>query len=408
MILRDNYLKAIVPFIDTELIKVIVGVRRSGKSVMLRLIQEHLISKKVELSQIVTINFEELKYEPLKDYHLLNEFIENKIKEIGKKTYIFLDEIQEVESFEKVINSLRASFGDGLDIYITGSNAKLLSGELSTLIAGRYVKFEIYPFTFTEYMKGKKSIGIEKSDREYFKDYIVEGAMPFTVLQKFSYQDHVNYLSDLYNSIVLKDIIEREKIRDSELLRRLMIFVLGNIGRTFSANSVNRYLKNEGLKASVTTIINYLSFAENAYFIIPLKRYDIQGKKLLSGQEKYYVVDHGLRQAIIGRNEEDIELVLENIVLLELMSKGYEVFVGKTNQYEVDFIAEKKLESGIDKKYIQVSYLLSTKETREREFRSLKEINDNYEKIVLSLDEITSDSDGIVHRNLIDWLCGKE
>jgi predicted AAA+ superfamily ATPase len=183
-----------------------------------------------------------------------------------------------------------------------------------------------------------------------------------------------------------------------------MAFVLGNIGRTFSANSVQKYLKNEGVNASINTIINYLKFADNAYAIIPLKRYDIQGKKFLTSQEKYYVVDHGLRQAVIGRNEEDIELVLENIVLLELISRGYEVYVGKTNQYEVDFIAQKKHKTGIDKKYIQVSYLLASKETREREFNALKEVKDNHEKIVLSLDEFTSDSDGIIHKNLVDWL----
>lgn len=404
MIQRENYLDLIIPFIDTELIKVLTGVRRSGKSVMLKLIQEYLLKQGIDKSQFVIINFEELRNAPYKNYLLLNEYIENKIQEINQKAYIFLDEIQEVEGFEKVINSLRASYGDNIDIYITGSNARLLSGELSTLIAGRYIKFEIFPFTFIEYIEGKRKIGIDKTNREYFQDFVLDGGMPFITLQNFSYQDKVNYLNDLYNSIVLKDIVERENIRNSELLSRLMAFVLGNIGRTFSANSVQKYLKNEGVNASINTIINYLKFADNAYAIIPLKRYDIQGKKFLTSQEKYYVVDHGLRQAVIGRNEEDIELVLENIVLLELISRGYEVYVGKTNQYEVDFIAQKKHKTGIDKKYIQVSYLLASKETREREFNALKEVKDNHEKIVLSLDEFTSDSDGIIHKNLVDWL----
>ncbi|MDX9918017.1 MAG: ATP-binding protein, partial [Gudongella sp.] len=374
MIQRENYLDLIIPFIDTELIKVLTGVRRSGKSVMLKLIQEYLLKQGIDKSQFVIINFEELRNAPYKNYLLLNEYIENKIQEINQKAYIFLDEIQEVEGFEKVINSLRASYGDNIDIYITGSNARLLSGELSTLIAGRYIKFEIFPFTFIEYIEGKRKIGIDKTNREYFQDFVLDGGMPFITLQNFSYQDKVNYLNDLYNSIVLKDIVERENIRNSELLSRLMAFVLGNIGRTFSANSVQKYLKNEGVNASINTIINYLKFADNAYAIIPLKRYDIQGKKFLTSQEKYYVVDHGLRQAVIGRNEEDIELVLENIVLLELISRGYEVYVGKTNQYEVDFIAQKKHETGIEKKYIQVSYLLASKETREREFKALKEV----------------------------------
>lgn len=404
MINRPNYLKSIIPFIDTELIKVLTGVRRSGKSVILRLIQDYLHKQGVKESQIVFMNFEELKYEAYLEYHALNDYIESRISENEKKSYIFLDEIQEVKDFEKVINSLRAAHGNRVDIYITGSNAKLLSGELSTLIAGRYIQFEVYPFTFSEYVKARKSIGEEKSNLEYFKSYLIEGGMPFLALQNFSYQDRITYLSDVYNSIILKDIIERENIRDPELLRRLLNFVIGNIARPFSANSVKNYLKNEGITASPTTIINYFSYAESAYAIIPLRRYDIQGKRFLLSQEKYYVVDHGLRQAVIGRNEEDIELVLENIVLLELIARGYKVYVGKTNAYEVDFVAEKKIENGIDRKYLQVSYLLASKETREREFRSLKEIKDNYEKIVLSLDNFTSDSDGILHRNIIDWL----
>lgn len=407
MIWRDNYMQSIIPFIDTELIKVITGVRRSGKSVMLKLIQKYLLKQGILEKQFLQINFEEIKYEPYLDYRKLNEYIENIISDNTLKTYLFLDEIQEVKGFEKVINSLRARYENDIDIYITGSNAKLLSGELSTLIAGRYIQFEIYPFVFSEYIKGKESIGIQKDDRAFFKDYVVDGGMPFTVLQNFSYQERLNYLNDLYNSIVLKDIVERENIRDPELLRRLMNFILGNIGRTFSANSVKRYLRNEGVSASINTIINYISYSANAYATIPVKRYDIQGKKLLTSQEKNFVVDHGLRQAVIGRNEEDIELVLENIVLLELMSRGYEVFVGKTDQYEIDFIAEKKIETGLDKKYIQVSYLLATQDTREREFRPLRKVHDNFDKMVLSLDEFTSDSEGIIHKNLINWLLDK-
>ncbi|CAM3712168.1 ATP-binding protein [Erysipelothrix urinaevulpis] len=404
VIARDTYMNQIIPFIDTEVIKVLSGVRRSGKSMMLELIQDYLLKEGVLREQFIQINFEELKNEQYLDYHRLNTYLETEIEKKNLKTYIFLDEIQEVDSFEKVINSLRASYNDNVDIYLTGSNAKLLSGELATLLAGRYVQFEIYPFKFTEYLEGKKEIGIEKSNQEHFQSFMIEGGMPFPVLQNFSYQARVSYLTDVYSSIILKDIVERENIRDSDLLRRLLNFVLANVGRTFSANSVVRYLKNEGIKASVTTVVNYLGYAVDAYAIIPLKRFDIQGKRFLKSEEKYYVVDHGLRQAIIGRNEEDIELVLENIVLLELKARGYQVSVGKTNQYEVDFVAEKKVENGLDRKYIQVSYLLASSETREREFRSLKEIDDNFDKLVLTLDPFTSDSDGISHLNIIDWL----
>ncbi len=401
---RKAYLQMIIPFVDTELIKVITGVRRSGKSMMLELIQEYLKNQGIKEEQFVVINFEELTAEPYLDYHVLNDFIVKKISQTSLKIYIFLDEVQEVPQFQKVINSLRASYRDRVDIYITGSNAKLLSGELATLLGGRYVRFDIYPFKFSEYVEGRKSIGDDRSTNELFQSYLIEGGMPFPVFQNFQYRDHVNYLSDIYNSIILKDIVERENIRDPELLRRLINYVFANIGRTFSANSVVKYLKSEGLTVSTTTVLNYLGFAVDAYAIIPLRRYDIQGKRYLGTQEKYYVVDHGLRQAVIGRNDEDIELVLENIVLLELLVRGYNVSVGKTNRFEVDFVAEKKEKRRIDRKYIQVSYLLASKETREREFRSLKAIDDNYEKIVLSLDPFTSDADGIHHHNLIEWL----
>jgi predicted AAA+ superfamily ATPase len=404
MIKRTNYLNAIIPFVDTELIKVLTGVRRAGKSVMLELIQDHLLTRGVKKSQFININFEELRYEAYLDYRALTEHINSKVIKNKKKTYVFLDEIQEVKSFEKAINSLRATHKNKIDIYITGSNAKLLSSELATLIGGRYVQFKIFPFTFAEYLEGKQSIGLEKSHEEHFQCYLKEGGMPFLATQNFSYNDLTRYLSDIYNSIVLKDIIERESIREPEILRRLLSFVLRNVGRSFSANSVRKYLKNEGINASINTIINYLAYSEDAYAVTSVKRYDIQGKKLLANQDKYYVVDHGMRHAIIGRNDLDVELVLENIVFTELMSRGYEVYVGSISQFEVDFIAKKQSASGIDQKYIQVSYLLATKETREREFRPLRQITDNYEKIVLSLDSFTSDSEGIKHKNLVEWL----
>lgn len=404
MIIRDTYIQSIIPFVDTELIKVMTGVRRSGKSMMLKMIREYLVNQGVDEEQFIIINFEELIYEPYLDYRELYRFIEDEIARKKQKVYIFLDEIQEVQSFEKVINSLRAKYDTGVDIYITGSNAKLLSGELSTLLGGRYIQFKIYPFKFSEYVKGKQSIGIQKDSFQFFQSFLVEGGMPFPVFQDFQYRDQANYLTDIYNSIILKDIIERENIRDPELLRRLLNFVLANVGRTFSANSVVKYLKHEGISASVTSVLNYLGYATSAFAIIPLRRYDIQGKRFLSTSEKYYVVDHGIRQAIIGRNDQDIELVLENIVLLELMARGYDVYVGKTNQYEVDFIAEKKQAQKIERLYFQVCYLLASEETRKREFRALQEINDNYQKTVLSLDPITSGIDGIIHKNLIEWL----
>ncbi len=406
MIKRDNYLNSIIPFIDTELIKVLTGVRRSGKSVMLKLIQEYLIEKGVKESQFTTLNFEVLRYEPYLEYHSLIDFLKKEISNSDEKSYIFLDEVQEVKNFEKVINFLLTNYGNRVDIYITSSNTKILSGELATLI-GRYISFEIYPFTFSEYVEGRKSVQQEKTNLEYFQAYVVEGGIPFFVFQDLSYQNRLSYLSDIYNSIILKDIIKVENLREPEILRRILNYGMLNSGKSFSANTIKNYLKDNSITASVTTILKYLESIKSAYIFIPLKRYDIQGKRFLATQEKYYIVDHGLRQAVIGRNEQDIELVLENIVLLELIARGYEVFVGKTNQYEIDFVAEKKSQRGLDRIYVQVSYLIASEKTREREFRALKEISDNYKKLVLSLDNFTSDSDGIVHKNIIDWLLDK-
>lgn len=408
MINRDGYLNKIKPYIDTELIKVIVGVRRSGKSVFLKLIQNYLFSLGVDVSQVVSINFEELANEDLLDYHKLNQYLEDKIKNNTLKTYIFLDEIQEVDLFEKVINSIRATYSDKVDIYITGSNAKLLSSEISTLLAGRYIQIEMYPFNFSEYVGAKKDLGIQKSHDELFMEYTMEGGIPFLASHDFSISDSNRYLEDIYNSIILKDIISREKVRDVDILQKLIKFIFSNIGRPFSANSIVKYLKSESVNISVPTVLNYLSFAENAYAIRSVKAYDIQGKKHLRSQSKYYVFDHGLKQAIVGRNDNDIEQVLGNIVFNELMVRDYSVSVGKTGNYEVDFIAQRIVEKEKEIVYIQVCYLMASEDMRNREFRALEEINDNYEKIVLSLDQITSDRNGIKHRNIVDWLLGKE
>lgn len=406
MIKRSRYLEKILPFIDTELIKVLTGVRRSGKSVMMRLIREELIENRgVQPEQLIEMNFEELRYERFTDYHELNGFLEDKLSQLkGKKAYLFLDEIQEVDSFEKVVNSLRATYQDKVDIYLTGSNAKLLSGELSTLLGGRYVQFHIYPFVFSEYIEAKKTLGLEKSSREFFQDFVIDGGTPFLATQNFSPDERDSYLRDLYNSIVLKDVVQRENIRDTHLLQQIFTFALGNIGRIFSGRSVVKYLKSENINTATNTVNNYIHFGENAYFFVPAQQYDLQGKKLLSDQKKVYVVDHGLRETVLGRNTTDIELVLENIVLLELKSRGYSVMIGRNGDLEVDFIAERNHNNEKEKIYIQVSYLLASPETRAREFRSLASIPDNYPKIVLSLDEITRGQEGIQHLNLIDWL----
>lgn len=406
MIKRKRYLRQILPFIDTELIKVMIGVRRSGKSIMLKLIQDELIkNRNVEQSQCLEINFEELRFEKLLHYSALNEYLENQIAQLnGKKAYVFLDEIQEVKGFEKAVNSLRATYKEQIDLYITGSNAKLLSGELATLLGGRFIQFDIYPFVFSEYLEAKQEVLGKKSESEVFQQFLVDGGIPFLATQNLDSEQRDAYLRDLYNSIVLKDVVQRENVRDVDLLQRIFTFALGNVGRIFSGRSIVKYLKNENINTATNTVNNYIQFGVNAYFFLPVRRYDLQGKKLLSDQEKNYVIDHGLREAILGRNTSDIELVLENIVLLELKSRGYKVTIGKTSDLEVDFIAERNHNNELEKRYIQVSYILVTAETREREFRSLESIKDNYPKMVLSLDEITRGQNGIQHLNLRNWL----
>ncbi|MDR1473568.1 MAG: ATP-binding protein [Lactobacillales bacterium] len=405
MIFRDSYLKKILPFINTELIKILTGVRRSGKSVMLKLIQKHLLDSGVNFKQFIEINFEQLQFEALLDYHQLNNYLVEKIEHKNyPKVYLFLDEIQEVRQFEKVINSLRATYITKIDIYITGSNAKLLSGELATLLAGRYIHFDIYPFKFSEYLTAKKEQGITENSQNLFNQYIIDGGMPFLTNQDLLPEQRDNYLSDIYNSIVLKDIVQRNEIRETDLLQRIYKFVIGNVGRIFSSQSVVKFLKNEGISTSTNTVNNYINAGIDAYFFIPARRFNLQGKHLMKSQEKYYIVDHGLRQAVIGRNEQDIELILENIVLMELKVRGYNVTVGKANDSEVDFIATKSIDNRIDKLYIQVSYLLASKNTRKREFQTLEKISDNYKKLVLTMDSFTSDQNGIEHHNLVDWL----
>jgi len=400
MIKRSLYLEKIIPFIDKDVVKVITGLRRSGKSVFLKQVEEYLINSKRDKKQMISLNFEDFTNEALKDIHVLHNYLSTRIKNSSnQKSYLFFDEIQEVPNFERVINSLRVEYN--VDIYLTGSNANLLSGELATYLAGRYIEFKMYPFRFKEYVEAKQQITKSNlATRDLFDQYLVEGGMPFVAAENFTRNNQMTYLLDIYNSVILKDVLQRNKLRDSILLEKVFLYVLANIGRTFSATSIAKYLKNERIKTTPETILNYINFGVEAFLIIPLRRYDLEGKKLLSTQEKYYVVDNGLRQAVIGRAEQDPELILENIVLMELLARGYQVHVGKLNEYEVDFIATKSAE----KIYIQVSYLLTTEETREREFGILEKINDNYPKILLTLDPLTSTRNGIEHVKIHDFL----
>ena len=400
MLKRDEYIKQIVPFIDKDVIKVLTGIRRSGKSVMLKLLMEELKNRGINENQFIYINFENLKYRNLKNYERLYDFILNKVDDKYKSYYIFLDEIQEVEEWERCVNSLRVDEDFNFDIYITGSNAKLLSGELSTYLAGRYIEFIVYPFSFKEFFEIIQEKNQEIKVKEAFQKYVKFGGMPFLHNLDYNFEASMQYLQDLYASIILKDITQRNNIRDTDLLERIINYVVMNIGNTFSATSISKFFKSENRKVATETILNYIKACEEAFLVYRVARNDLLGKKILNVNEKYYIADHGIREAIMENNQKNINQVLENIVYFEMLRRGYNVKIGKVDNLEVDFVCKKNDETI----YIQVSYLLASEDTKEREFSVLENIKDNYPKYVLSMDEFDMSRNGIKHVNLIEFL----
>ena len=400
MLKRDEYIKQIVPFIDKDVIKVLTGIRRSGKSVMLKLLMEELKNRGINENQFIYINFENLKYRNLKNYERLYDFILNKVDDKYKSYYIFLDEIQEVEEWERCVNSLRVDEDFNFDIYITGSNAKLLSGELSTYLAGRYIEFVVYPFSFKEFFEIMKEKNKEIDLKEAFQKYVKFGGMPFLHNLDYNFEASMQYLQDLYASIILKDITQRNNIRDTDLLERIINYVIMNIGNTFSATSISKFFKSENRKVATETILNYIKACEEAFLVYRVARNDLLGKKILNVNEKYYIADHGIREAIMENNQKNINQVLENIVYFEMLRRGYNIKIGKVDNFEVDFVCKKNDETI----YIQVSYLLASEDTKEREFSVLENIKDNYPKYVLSMDEFDMSRNGIKHVNLIKFL----
>ena len=381
-----------------DLVKVLTGIRRCGKSVMLDLIKEELRASGVESSQIVSINFENMSNAHLCTAAALHDEILRRASEIRGKVYLFFDEIQEVEAWEKCINSFRVELD--CDIYITGSNARLLSGELATYLAGRYVEFVIYPFSFAEFIELYHTVCPDADIRQCFNKYLTAGGMPY--LSNLRYDDAASrqYLRDLFNSVELKDIVKRGNIRDVDMLERIVAYITSNIGTTFSATSISKYLKNEGRSISPETVLNYIRACMDAFLFYQVKRQDLQGKKILTVNEKYYVADHGVREAVFGGNRKDINLVLENIVYMELLRRGYTVTIGKAGDQEIDFVCE---DQG-NKLYVQVAYLLASEDTIQREFGVYGRIRDNFPKYVVTLDEFDMSRDGIRHRNIRDFL----
>jgi len=398
MIKRETYLSRIRPFFGSDLVKVLTGIRRCGKSVMLELIQAELIEQGASSSQFIKLNFEDMSNNQLCTAVALHSELADRITGIEGKAYLFLDEIQEVSEWEKCVNSLRVKFD--CDIYITGSNAKLLSGELATYLAGRYVEFIIYPFSFAEFTELYAATLQNTQSHELFSKYLTLGGMPYLSNLRYDENPSQLYLRDLFNSVVLKDIIARNNVRDVDLLERIIAYVFANTGNTFSASSISKYFKSENRFTAPETIMNYINYCLDAFLVYRVKRQDLQGKKVLAINEKYYVADHGIREAVFGGNIRDINLILENIVYLELLCRGYKVTVGKASDKEIDFICENN--SG--KLYIQVSYLLASPETIEREFGVYETIRDNFPKYVVSLDEFDMSRAGIKHKNIRDFL----
>ena len=398
MIKRELYMSRIRPFIGGELIKVVTGIRRSGKSVMLELVKQELLESGVGAEHFISINFEDMRYAHLCNAQALHEEVLRLSSTIQGKVFLFFDEIQEVANWEKCINSLRVALD--CDIYITGSNAKLLSGELATYLGGRYVEFVIYPFSFSEFLDLYLPIFPQSSIQQCFQKYLVAGGMPYLSNLQYADEPSHQYLTDLFNSVMLKDIVKRNKVRDVDLLERILAFVTANVGTTFSATSLSKFLKSEHRTVAPETILNYIKYCCDAYLFYQVKRQDLQGKQLLATNEKYYIADHGIREAVFGGNMRDINLILENIVFMELLRRGYSVTVGKTGNKEVDFVCDKRGE----RIYIQVAYLLASEETIHREFDVYDSIRDHYPKYVVSLDEFDMSRNGIRHRNIRDFL----
>ena len=397
MIIRENYLKKIVDAKDTEFIKVITGVRRSGKSTLLMMFRDYLLNSGIINENIIYINFESAMYDNITNYKDLYSYVKDRIKD--EKVYLLLDEVQNVEFWEKAINSFKVDFN--IDIYITGSNAYLLSSELSTLLSGRYIEIKMYPLSFKEYLKFNNYDNNNLDEK--FREYLKYGGLPAITSIKDNDELVLSYLNDIYNSIVKKDIIDRNNIKDMALLENIIKYLANNIGGFISSTKISDYLNSNKitLKSNHQTIDNYLSMLEKSYIMYKADRTDIRSKSLLKTLGKYYIADTGIRNIILGFRNIDEGHLLENVVYLELLRCGYRVNIGKSGDYEVDFVVESPNEI----KYYQVTQSLVNDDVKKRELRSLESINDNYEKIILTMDKpINNDFNGIKVINIIEWL----
>lgn len=397
MIKRERYLDYLIRSKDMDLIKVVTGIRRSGKSMLLLMYKQYLLENGISENNIIHMNFESSMYDDIKDYKDLYNYIKTKI--VSGKNYILLDEVQMVNSWEKCVNSLRVDFD--VDIYITGSNAYLLSGELATLLSGRYIEIKIYPLSFKEFIEFSQDK--YSSKEEMFEKYLKYGGLPSISFMKDDVYIINVFLTDIYNSIVKKDIVDRNIIKDVNLLEKIIKFLSSNIGSIISPNKISDYLNSNKIveKSNHQTIDNYLKMFENSYIINRVDRYDIKSKEVLKTLGKYYITDIGIRNNLLGFKNIYEGHILENIIYLELVRRGYKVNIGKMGEYEVDFIAEDANEI----RYIQVAQSIKEESVLDRELRSLESINDNYEKIILTMDRsLNHNIRGIKIVNIIDFL----
>lgn len=396
MIKRKFYLEKIVKLIDTEDIKVITGVRRCGKTVLLKQIIDELEKRGIASENIIYMSFESSKYKNIRNDDDLDEFIFSKTNNLNGKFYLLFDEIQKVKNWEVSLNSYRVDLE--CDIYITGSNSQLLSGELATLISGRYISINMLPFSFKELIQYYDEMHENIDEIKLFEQYLSYGGFPG--LLNYENEEKEKYLYDLYSTIVLNDILYKNKVKDLDLLERLMEFMISNIGQLFSANSISKYIKNENRKTTPHTIINYMDYARNAFIFYQIKRENIKQKKKLLISDKYYLVDSGFYFIFNGSTQRNWGQLLENIVFLELIRQGYSITIGKIQDLEVDFVCRKANQI----KYIQVSQSILDENTRKREFKSLEKISDSYLKYVISMDSFDFSANGIIHLNIIDFL----
>lgn len=399
MIFRHIYINELQKWIDKPQVKIITGIRRSGKSTVLKLLKETLEKSGISATQIITLNFESFATEPLKNAAALYQYISEHINN-NQKHYILLDEIQEVDQWEKVVNSLLVDVE--VDIYLTGSNSHLLSSELATYLAGRYIEIPIYTLSYSEFLDFKaRYVPKEKITDNTFVEYLRKGGFPVVHTSNYDEESTYKVVRDIYASVILRDTIQRYKIRDIELLERVIRFAFDNIGNTFSGKNIADYFKSQYRKTDVNTIYNYLHALQGAFVLYRVSRYDIKGKEILKTQEKFFAGDVSLVYALMGNRDRMISGILENLVFLELKRRNYQVYIGKLDSKEIDFVAEKRGQ----KIYIQVAYKLEIDATVEREFNPLLAINDQYPKYVVTMDELWKDSiKGVQHRHIRDFL----